>query len=139
MPDGAPVSYMEALTRHYERLEYEPYRWFHADEPPPWTPLGAPLAKSRLGVLVTAGAYLPGQTGFYYKDDASVRAIPVDTANERIHFAHLTENYLVDARRDPGSSQHRSMIGPRGPAHEEILDPLRIVGLADILEVEPSE
>ena len=55
----------------------------------------------RLGVLTTAGAYVKGQVAFHYKDDTSVREIPVESADEDLRFSHLTENYLVDPRRDP--------------------------------------
>ena len=51
-------------------------------------------------MVTTAGAYVAGQVAFHYKDDTSVRAIPSTTATEDMRFAHLTENYLVNARRD---------------------------------------
>lgn len=102
MSDNAPVRYIDAMTRHYRGLGYEPYRWYTPEEPAPWAPLARPLSEARLGVLTTAGAYVPGQVAFHYRDDASVRAVPVETPVEDVHFAHLTENWLVDARRDPG-------------------------------------
>ena len=95
------VQYMAALTERYDQLGYTPYRWFHADGPPPLSRFTKRLADARVGVLSTSGAYRVGQIGFSYKDDTSIRAIPKDTATEQIHFAHFTENYLVDARKDP--------------------------------------
>jgi D-proline reductase (dithiol) PrdB len=95
------VEYIAAITERYQRLGYAPYRWYHADDPPPFTPLPKPLASSRVGVLSTSGAYVAGQIAYHYKDDTSIRAIPKDTPLERIRFAHITENYLVDPRRDP--------------------------------------
>jgi D-proline reductase (dithiol) PrdB len=59
------------------------------------------MDQSRLGLLTTSGCYVAGQVAFHYKDDASVRRIPMDTPSDRLRFAHITENYLVDARRDP--------------------------------------
>ena len=95
------VRYIESITRRYASLGYEPYRWFNADSPPALKPLDKPLSQLRLGVVSTAGAYVIGQVGFCYKDDTSVRAIPKDTPADQIHFAHFTENYLVDPRKDP--------------------------------------
>lgn len=97
-----PVRYIEAITARYESLGYAPYRWFYAEEPPAFTTLTKPLLNARIGVLTTSGAYVLGQTAFHYKDDTSVRAIPKEMSNEDIRFSHVTENYLVDPRRDPG-------------------------------------
>lgn len=95
------VEYMAAITERYAELGYAPYHWFHAESEPALQPLAKRLAESRVGVLSTAGAYQIGQVGFSYKDDTSIRAIRKDTASEQIHFSHFTENYLVDARKDP--------------------------------------
>lgn len=98
---GEPVAYIDAITDRYRKLGYEPYRWYRREAPPEWTPVGKPLAQSRLGVLSTAGGYVCGQVAFHYKDDTSLRAIPKTTPREELRFAHLTENYLVDPRKDP--------------------------------------
>src|SRR5262245_37936566 len=97
----APVRYIDATTHHYASLGHAPYRWYVAAEPPPFAPLKKPLSQSRMGVLTTSGCYAAGQVAFHYKDDASIRLIPMDTPADRLRFAHITENYLVDARRDP--------------------------------------
>lgn len=96
-----PVDYMDAITERYERLGYPPYRWYRADGMPPWTPLKKPLSESRLGLLSTSGAYVAGQVAYHYKDDTSIRAIPKTTRTEDLRFAHITENYLENPRRDP--------------------------------------
>jgi len=96
-----PVRYIEAITQRYERLGYPPYRWFRSADAPPFTPLDKPLSECRVGVLSTSGAYVAGQVAYHYKDDTSMRAIPKDTPSARIRFAHITENYLADPRRDP--------------------------------------
>jgi len=96
-----PVRYIEAITRRYASLGYAPYRWYVAEEPPAFAPLEKPLARSRLGLLTTSGCYVAGQVAYHYKDDTSIRRIPIDTAAERLRFAHITENYLESARRDP--------------------------------------
>ena len=95
------INYMQAIRARYENLGYTPYRWFEADSPPPWTALTKPLAQSRLGLLSTSGAYTLGQSAYHYKDDVSIRALPSTTAEADLRFSHITENYLVDARRDP--------------------------------------
>jgi D-proline reductase (dithiol) PrdB len=96
-----PVRYIDALTARYDRLGYPSYRWYVADSRPPFTPLTKLLAQSRVGMLTTSGCYVAGQVAYHYKDDTSIRKIPVDTPKERLRFAHFTENYLVDARQDP--------------------------------------
>jgi D-proline reductase (dithiol) PrdB len=96
------VGYMQSIAERYQRLGYAPYRWFKAEEPPAWQPLSKPLSAARIGLLSTAGAYALGQAAYHYKDDASFRQIPAATADRDLRFSHLTENYLVDARRDPG-------------------------------------
>lgn len=95
------VQYMASITERYEQLGYAPYRWYRADEPPPFQPLKKPLSASRLGVLSTSGAYVVGQVAYHYKDDTSIRAIAKDTPIDRIHFSHITENYLDNPRKDP--------------------------------------
>ena len=96
------VNYMQAIKARYESLGYTPYRWFEADSPPPFTPLAKPLAECRLGLLSTSGAYALGQRAYHYKDDTSIRALPAAMNLADVRFSHITENYLVDAKRDPG-------------------------------------
>lgn len=96
------VAYMQAITERYLRLGYAPYRWFKADDAPPWQPMAKRLASARVGMLSTSGAYALGQVAYHYKDDTSMRKIPAATPDEDLRFSHLTENYLVDPRRDPG-------------------------------------
>ncbi len=96
------VEYMRSIAERYQRLGYPIYRWFKADSAPPWQALGKPLSAARIGLLSTSGAYALGQSAYHYKDDSSIREIPSDTRDADLRFSHLTENYLVDPRRDPG-------------------------------------
>lgn len=96
------VEYMRAITERYRSLGYAPYRWFRAEDAPPWQPFSRPLSQARLGLLSTSGAYALGQVAYHYKDDTSIRGIASDTPDAQLRFSHITENYLVDARRDPG-------------------------------------
>jgi D-proline reductase (dithiol) PrdB len=98
-----PVKYIERTRETYDKLGYPPYRWFHAQSAPAFTPVTKPLAMSRLGMISTAGTYLQGQVAYYYKDDTSIRAIPKDAPTDKIRFSHITENYLVEARQDSGT------------------------------------
>ncbi|MEM7542512.1 MAG: glycine/sarcosine/betaine reductase selenoprotein B family protein [Pseudomonadota bacterium] len=95
------VEYISSIRARYERLGYAPYRWFYAEDAPAFTPLKKPLGESRVGVISTSGAYVVGQVAFHYKDDTSLRAISKDTPADKIHFSHITENYLADPRQDP--------------------------------------
>lgn len=96
-----PVSYIRQTRDLYDRLGYPPYNWFEAESPPAFVEPKQPLAESRLGLVSTAGTYVAGQVAYYYKDDTSIRAIPVDTPVADLRFSHVTENYLEDARQDP--------------------------------------
>ncbi|MCC7121389.1 MAG: hypothetical protein IT493_07510 [Gammaproteobacteria bacterium] len=97
-----PVRYIDTIARRYVQLGYQPYRWYVADAPASFTPLSRPLAQATLGMLSTSGAYALGQVAYHYRDDASIRDIPATTPDADLRFSHITENYLVDARRDPG-------------------------------------
>ncbi|MBD3648517.1 MAG: hypothetical protein HUJ31_13930 [Pseudomonadales bacterium] len=96
-----PTSYIQQTRELYDSLGYPPYNWFHADDDPPFSVPKKLLAQSRVGLVSTAGTYVQGQVAYYYKDDTSIRAIPVDTPVDKLRFSHVTENYLVDARDDP--------------------------------------
>jgi D-proline reductase (dithiol) PrdB len=96
------VRYMHAVTERYKSLGYPPYRWYRAEGAPPFQQLAKPLPAARIGLLSTAGAYAVGQVAYHYKDDSSIREISSDTRDEDLRFSHVTENYLVDARQDPG-------------------------------------
>ncbi len=95
-----PFDYIASITDRYQRLGYQTYRWFRAEEPPAFVPLSKPLSECKLGVVSTAGVYVKGQVAYCYKDDISFRAIPKSTPVSEIRFSHITENYLPDARRD---------------------------------------
>lgn len=95
------VNYMQAIRARYEHLGYTPYRWYAAADAPPWQALTTPLATARVGLLSTCGAYARGQLAYHYQDDTSIRILPSTIAASELRFSHITENYLVDAKRDP--------------------------------------
>ncbi|MDE0419461.1 MAG: glycine/sarcosine/betaine reductase selenoprotein B family protein [Gammaproteobacteria bacterium] len=98
-----PTEYIRRTRESYEKLGFEPYRWFHAETEPAFAAPSKPLAESRLGMISTAGTYVQGQVAYYYKDDTGIRAIPRDTPLAKIRFSHIMENYLVEARQDPAA------------------------------------
>jgi len=96
-----PTEYIRQTRESYEKLGFEPYQWFQAEDEPELATLTKPLSESKLGLISTAGTYVHGQVAYYYKDDTSIRTIPSDTAVKDIRFSHIMENYLVEARQDP--------------------------------------
>ena len=98
-----PAEYIRRTRESYEKLGFEPYRWFQAESEPAFALPAKPLAESRLGMISTAGTYVQGQVAYHYKDDTGVRAIPNDTPVDRIRFSQIMENYLVEARQDPAT------------------------------------
>lgn len=98
-----PTEYIRRTRESYEKLGFEPYRWFHAETEPKFAAPAKPLAESRLGMISTAGTYVQGQIAYYTKDDPGIRAIPNDTPMDAIRFSHIMENYLVEARQDPAT------------------------------------
>ena len=95
------VDYMEVIRKRYENLGYQAYRWFVADDVAPCTPLKKRLHECKLGLLSTSGAYALGQVAYHYKDDSTIREIPSNTQTDDLRFSHITENYLVNPRKDP--------------------------------------
>jgi len=54
-----PIPYMQRTRDYYLALGYDnPYRWAHFVEVP-FTPLGKPLSRARLGLITTAAPYQP--------------------------------------------------------------------------------
>lgn len=100
---NSTIRYIDRTRQLYDKIGYPPYSWFHADTESAWTPMTKPLAASRLGMISTAGTYVAGQIAYYYKDDTSIRKIPHDTPKKDLRFSHITENYLVEARKDPAT------------------------------------
>lgn len=98
-----PVDYIRRTKETYDRLGYRPYHWFFAEDGPKFVMPTKPLSESRLGLISTSGAYVQGQVAYHYKDDTSVRVIPKTTPPDKLRFSHIMENYLVEARQDPGT------------------------------------
>ena len=54
-----PVPYMQRTREYYAKLGFPAYRWAHFADVP-FTPLGKPLAQSRLALITTAAPFQPG-------------------------------------------------------------------------------
>jgi D-proline reductase (dithiol) PrdB len=91
-----PIAYIARTRERYSR--YAPYRWVvNADAP--WTPLGRPIAASRVALISSGGFHLEGQP-LYGEDDTSIRAIPRDTPTADLRIYH--HGYRdTDPDRDP--------------------------------------
>jgi hypothetical protein len=58
--DDVPIPYMRRTHDYYLALGYDnPYRWAHFVEVP-FTPLAAPLGRTRVVLITTAAPYQPG-------------------------------------------------------------------------------
>ena len=93
--------YIQKTKQDYAKLGYEPYQWFEAKDLPAFAQLKKPLSESKLGLISTAGTYVKGQRAFFTKDDTSIRRISSGASIDEIRFAHIMQNYLVEARKDP--------------------------------------
>jgi hypothetical protein len=93
--EDVPIPYMQRTRDYYLALGYgNPYRWAHFAAVP-FTPLGKPLAASRLALITTAAPYQPGVgdqgPGAAYNAAAKfyqVYSAPVDTVPD-VRISHL--------------------------------------------------
>jgi D-proline reductase (dithiol) PrdB len=95
-----PVDYIARTREQYDGLGYPRYEWVHNPDPPPFTPLRRPLARSRVALVASGGIYRAGQIAFHYRDDFSYRLIAADTPVKDLRVTHFAYD-LTDARRDP--------------------------------------
>jgi D-proline reductase (dithiol) PrdB len=102
------VAYEHWLGEAMPLLEKEDYQAafrfypFPEFETIPWTPVGKPLAASRLGVVTTAGVYRPAVDPPFVQGpegDVSLRRIPGDAALADLDVSH-THIPLQVARQD---------------------------------------
>ncbi len=92
-----PVDYIPRTRELYNA--YTPYRWVVNEEPPPWTPLGKPLAQCKVALMSSGGVLYRDQPRFH-REDASYRLIPKNALCDELsvwHFGYPTK----DAEKDP--------------------------------------
>jgi D-proline reductase (dithiol) PrdB len=99
-PPLPPVEYIPRIRDNYARLGYAPYTWVVNEDLPPWARLSKPLSKCRLGLASSGGIYMAGQVAFHYKDDTSIREIPLDADSSALRATHFAYD-LTGARSDP--------------------------------------
>lgn len=101
MPNRRPPIDQIALTRaRYDALGYPPYAWVTNDDEPPFAPLRAPLAQSRITLIGSGGVYAAGQVAFHHRDDTSFRIIDTKQPTSALRTSHFAYDQR-DARADP--------------------------------------
>lgn len=101
-PPADAVRYIERTRQLY--ATQAPYRWVVHDperEPPRWAPLRKPLASLRVALVASGGVHRSDQPPFHFRDDVSIREIPLATDPAALRVAHFGYD-VRDARRDPG-------------------------------------
>ena len=101
LPQDA-VPYIERTRQLYS--SQAPYRWVVHDlqtDAPPWTPIERPLSQTRVALISSGGVHLADQEPFQFRNDISLREIPLDAEPSALRVAHFGYD-VRDARRDPG-------------------------------------
>ncbi|MBI2856008.1 MAG: hypothetical protein HYX93_04100 [Chloroflexi bacterium] len=94
-----PVNYIQRTTAAYSAQGFQPYQWSSFDDAP-FTPLGKPLSECRIGVLSTAGVFLPDQQPFNPdRDDFTFRDIPRSITSADVLINHNNYDH-TDAMQD---------------------------------------
>jgi D-proline reductase (dithiol) PrdB len=91
-----PVEYIPRTRELYSG--YTPYRWVVNRDTPPWTPLGKPIAESKLAVMSSGGILYRDQPRFH-REDASYRLIPKNATQNDLsvwHFGYRTADAEAD-------------------------------------------
>lgn len=99
-PPARYAGFAQVELDYVRRVAYPTFDWTRFDEPSPRRRLERPVARARVALVGTAGAFLRGQRAFSLGDDGdpSFREIPADA--EAIRLAHVGYD-VPRARRDP--------------------------------------
>ncbi|MDR0529040.1 MAG: hypothetical protein LBG69_05475 [Zoogloeaceae bacterium] len=108
-PVSAPISYLERTRAYYLALGYEtPYVWARQDHVP-FTPLAAPLTKTRVTLVTTAAPYQPdkGDQGPGAPYNARAKFFTVYSGDTRydhdVRIAHVAIDRKHTHMEDSGS------------------------------------
>jgi D-proline reductase (dithiol) PrdB len=96
------VPYIDRTRTLY--TQQAPYRWVVNDrraDPPPWTPIATPLSGLRIALIASGGVHRDDQEPFNFRNDTSVREVPLDTPPTRLRVSHFGYDFR-DAQRDAG-------------------------------------
>jgi D-proline reductase (dithiol) PrdB len=125
-----PIPYMQRTRDYYLALGFAPYRWAHFAEVP-FTPLGMPLSRARVGLITTAAPFQPeaGDQGPGAPYNAAAKfyqvySMPTDSVPDlrishvgydRVHTTAADLNtYLPMARlRDATAAGRIGVLAPR--------------------------
>ena len=92
---GDDSALFDELERKFVRKFFPEFDWVRFDTPSPRRALDVPLERARVGLVVTAGAHLPGEAPMGI--DGEVRFLPVDAeAIELTHPGYDTERAATD-------------------------------------------
>jgi D-proline reductase (dithiol) PrdB len=86
---GRYRGFAQVEYEYVRRRVYAPFDWTTFEEPSPRRKLERPLERSRIALVATAGAHLPGQPVFDLGKggDSSYRELPADA--RELRFAHV--------------------------------------------------
>lgn len=86
---GSYRGFAQVEYEYVRQRVYPTFDWTAFDEPSPSRRAERPLERSRIGLVATAGAHLPGQQAFDLGKggDSSYRELPADAPELR--FAHV--------------------------------------------------
>ena len=120
-----PVSYVDALNRHYGSMGHPPYRWTINDSAP-LTPLRKPLAECTVSMLTSGGISQCSMPAFdpMARNDHRVDAIPCDVAASdfQIHDSYYDHSdadtdincqFPIDRLRELAEQRVIGAIAPR--------------------------
>lgn len=99
-PFGSPVAGddsagFDVVERRYVQRILPDFDWLRFDTPSPRRPLPVPLRHARVGLVVTAGARLPGEPAFAM--DGEVRFLAADADRvELTHIGYDTQRAMTD-------------------------------------------
>jgi D-proline reductase (dithiol) PrdB len=96
------VPYIDRTRELYSRQA--PYRWVVNDpqaDPPPWAPISKSLSALRVSLIGSGGVHLDDQEPFHFRNDTSIREVPLETPAGRLRVSHFGYD-TRDAKRDAG-------------------------------------
>ena len=101
-PPEHAVAYIDRTRELY--AEHAAYRWVVNDRqthPPPWSPISKSLATLRIALIGSGGVHLDTQEPFHFRNDTSIREVPLETPPARLRVSHFGYD-TRDAKRDAG-------------------------------------
>ena len=101
-PPEHAVPYIDRTRELYS--QQSAYRWVVNDrqaDPPSWTPIPKPLSALRVSLIASGGVHLDDQEPFHFRNDTSIREVPLETPADRLRVSHFGYD-TRDAKQDTG-------------------------------------